>query len=179
MSDCIFYLNGQSTCPVGETYGSVSCSTTLRHGQKKLGIEPPTQRLVVESVAVPPEPRQPIGEQLNTVIKSHLHVSVRRKVRSINICLSHLQGWTEHMAGGGRCGWFSMVTVFFTWSWLMSSYICSTVSGCLSYVAPQQLEFRAVCTWACMLLVFLYRSYQKSALKQKNIKFTLLVSLFL
>lgn len=45
---------------------------------------------------------------------------------------AHLQGWTEHMAGGGRCGWFSMVTVFLTWSWLMSSYICSTVSGCLS-----------------------------------------------
>lgn len=49
----------------------------------------------------------------------------------------HLQGWTEHMAGGGRCGWFSMVTVFFTWSWLMSSYICSTVRGCLSCGTPQ------------------------------------------
>lgn len=41
------------------------------------------------------------------------------------------------MAGGGRCGWFSMVTVFFTWSWLMSSYICSTVSGCLSWETQQ------------------------------------------
>lgn len=44
----------------------------------------------------------------------------------------YLHGCTEHMAGGGRWGWFSMVTVFFTWSWLMSSYIWSTVRGCRS-----------------------------------------------
>jgi len=49
------------------------------------------------------------------------------------VCVPHLQGWTEHMAGGGRWGWFSMVTVFFTWSWLMSSYIWSTLRGCRSW----------------------------------------------
>lgn len=64
-------------------------------------------------------------------------------VCTVPVWRAHLHGWTEHMAGGGRCGWFSMVTVFLTWSWLMSSYICSTVRGCLSWGTRQLRNVRA------------------------------------
>ena len=42
---------------------------------------------------------------------------------------SHLQGWTDSRSGGGRWGWGSRVMVLCRWSVLMSSYICSGVSG--------------------------------------------------
>lgn len=42
---------------------------------------------------------------------------------------SHLQGWTDSRSGGGRWGWGSRVMVLCKWSVLMSSYICSGVSG--------------------------------------------------
>ena len=50
---------------------------------------------------------------------------------STSTSLSYLQGWTDAIGGPGRLGWASMVTVFFAWSWLKSSYICSTVNGFL------------------------------------------------
>ena len=42
---------------------------------------------------------------------------------------SHLQGCTDSRSGGGRWGWGSKVMVLCKWSVLMSSYICSGVSG--------------------------------------------------
>lgn len=43
---------------------------------------------------------------------------------------THLHGCTDAIFGPGRCGCVSIVTVFLAWSWLTSSYICSTLSGC-------------------------------------------------
>lgn len=78
--------------------------------------------------------------------------------------IPHLHGWTEHMAGGGRWGWLSMVTVFFTWSWLMSSYICSTVSGCLSW---ETKSLPSVCILAVQTLIC-WCLIRKSSLKVLN-----------
>lgn len=65
----------------------------------------------------------PIGFMLDTkcLVIIQISVGIRKD--------SDLQGWTDAMGGPGRWGCASMVTVFLAWSWLKSSYICSTVRG--------------------------------------------------
>ena len=66
-------------------------------------------------------------------LKGKTHEDVRISEESAAFCkwlvhIYYLHGWTEHMVTG-KWGCVSTVTVFLAWSWLISSYICSTVKG--------------------------------------------------
>lgn len=63
-------------------------------------------------------------------IKKHIFcLKFDYQVLHDKLTMHYLQGWTDAMGGPGMCGWDSIVTVFLAWSWLTSSYICSTVRG--------------------------------------------------
>lgn len=86
-----------------------------------------------QDTCVPPVPSHP-PPQLTLSSSSPQHACVGRRgwgrrPPSQWWAWSHLQGWTDSRSGGGRWGWGSRVMVLCKWSVLMSSYICSGVSG--------------------------------------------------
>jgi len=58
---------------------------------------------------------------------THYTVKLEKQHRRFVIIYRH--GWTEAIGAPDRWGCGSMVTVLCAWSWLMSSYISSTVNG--------------------------------------------------